>query len=69
MTEIMEYYLPSHTSGAMERICILGAQEKHRGRGKAKGTTSLERDHTLTALHSPALRTQSTALAHSTMSC
>lgn len=65
----MEYYFPSHTSGAMEIICILGAQEdKHRDGEKAK-STSLQRGHTPTALHSPALRTQPTALACSTTSC
>lgn len=42
----------------MERNCILGAQEeKQRDRGKAESATSLQRAHTPTALHSPALRT------------
>lgn len=55
----MEYYLPSHTSGAIERICILGAQEeKQRDRGKAESASSLQRAPTATALHCPALRTQ-----------
>lgn len=43
-----ENQLPSHTYGAMERICILGAQEdKHRDRAKKQTVpTSLQTAHT-----------------------
>lgn len=47
----MENELSSHRSGAMEQICILGAQEgKHRD--KQTVPTSIQTAHTPTAPHS-----------------
>lgn len=56
----MKYYNPSHTSVAMDRICILGARgEKHRDRGEAESATSLQRAPTALpedTAHSPGLQ-------------